>query len=119
MRQTLRNSARNIKMKSKNHFKFRLLVCMIMFLSCMGVGNAASFNCAKASIHVEKIICSDAELSKLDDSLGRLFSFLPDGGNSVVINQKKWLRETRNACNDSQCLKTVYSARITELTNVF
>ncbi len=35
--------------------------------------HAASFDCSKATSEVEKLICGDEELSKLDDSLNKAY----------------------------------------------
>ncbi len=43
---------------------FALLLTFFAQLSC-----AASFDCAKASTQVERLICSDESLSKLDEQL--------------------------------------------------
>ena len=40
-----------------------------------GNADAASFDCGKATSEVEKIICSDDELSRLDESLSKVYPF--------------------------------------------
>jgi uncharacterized protein len=42
-------------------------------LVLQGAAQAASFDCAKAQSKVEKIICADAELSKLDEDLATAY----------------------------------------------
>ncbi len=41
-----------------------LVLCLVI-----GQLQAASFDCGKAGTKVEKLICADAELSKLDEKL--------------------------------------------------
>ena len=78
---------------------------------------AASFDCAKAGTKVEKLICGDAELSKLDEELSAAYkAALQDQSEAESIKQaqKQWLKE-RNNCADAVCLNKVYRVRIPEL----
>jgi uncharacterized protein len=81
------------------------------------MGHAASFDCAKTISFVEKTVCSDAQLSKLDDALGAAFraaSANADVGTQLTRDQRRWLG-IRNACRDRTCIKSAYEARIVEL----
>ena len=78
---------------------------------------AASFDCAKAATKVEKLICADAALSKLDEELNAAYkTALQDGKQAVTVKQaqKKWMKE-RNACSSSDCLVRAYQNHIGEL----
>ncbi len=80
-------------------------------------GYSASFDCANAASYVEKVVCSDAELSKLDDALGaayRAASANADAGTQLTRDQRRWLG-IRNACRDRACIKSAYGARIVDL----
>lgn len=80
---------------------------------------AASFDCAGAGTKVEKLICGDAGLSKLDKELSATYkAALKDGkqADSIKQAQKQWLKETRNTCQDVECLRAAYRNRIGELT---
>ena len=90
---------------------------------------AASFDCDKAQSKVEKLICSDPELSKLDENLGEEFQYarrfnfelpkVPEGQDSALVKeQKHWLRE-RKRCADSACLKSAYEKRLEVLSNPY
>ncbi|MFZ5594483.1 MAG: lysozyme inhibitor LprI family protein [Pseudomonadota bacterium] len=79
---------------------------------------AAGFDCAKAAIKVEKMICQDTGLSSLDDDLARAYK------NALVLATDKealkqarmgWLKFTRNACQTVICLEETYKARIADL----
>ncbi len=75
---------------------------------------AASFDCSRAAIEVEKLICSDANLSNLDNLLAEQYRLaLERSGNrrNLVLAQRKWLSE-RNACRTRECLADVYSSRV-------
>jgi uncharacterized protein YecT (DUF1311 family) len=81
---------------------------------------AASFDCRIAKTHVEKLICSDAELSRLDDKLGSAYK---TGLKSALVrsalaaDQRKWIMETRSRCDEATCLLRAYKARISKLEN--
>lgn len=90
-----------------------------MFLvAASGVSDAASFDCAKAATKTEKLICGDAELSKLDEQLSAAYrEALVKGANkdSVKQWQKRWLFFTRDDCPDVPSLKKAYTSHIVEL----
>ena len=52
------------------NFKYKILsfVSLLIFSTEISAKTAPSFDCAKATTEVEKLICSDDELAKLDDS---------------------------------------------------
>jgi uncharacterized protein YecT (DUF1311 family) len=78
---------------------------------------ATSFDCAKASTLVESAICSDPELSSLDDSLAALYTQTLRHSSSisqVKDSQRDWLKK-RNQCKSEQCLKIAYQKRLKEL----
>ncbi len=83
-------------------------------LLMVGAAQAASFDCAKAQSTIEKMICADAELSKLDESLAAAYvAALKASGDTAHIRQrqKQWLKE-RNACDDAACVKNSIENRI-------
>lgn len=80
--------------------------------------HATSFDCHRGRSLTEQIICNDAALSKLDDTLGQLYwkarrrvvrrrAFLDD-------SDRKWVWREAN-CHDAACLQTWYATRIGEL----
>jgi uncharacterized protein len=79
---------------------------------------AVSFDCAKSSTFVEKAICSNPLLGKLDDALsdnyqGMLASDFGGSKKSLKAEQLKWLSR-RNKCTNDECLIDVYRKRIDE-----
>lgn len=89
-----------------------------LFILCLSfVAHGASFDCSKASTKVEKIICSNQELSKLDDSLGEDYA---DALNAVsgkkriefISKQVHWMKDVRDKCSDKECLVKAYKARL-------
>jgi len=79
---------------------------------------AASFDCAKASTFVEKAICTDKQLSSLDDQLAGLYKAARAANvnaATVEADQKVWL-SSRDQCIDAACLKKAYADRIAVLS---
>lgn len=91
----------------------RLLItfaCLVLISSAQ----AASFDCAKAGTKVEKLICADAGLSKLDEELNVAYKAALQNekqADSIKQAQKLWMRE-RNACLDAECVNRVYVERL-------
>jgi uncharacterized protein len=86
---------------------------------------AASFDCQKPKNTAEKMICADAELSKLDAQLAQAYRgalkalhspasiFDPDESRTrLVQEQKNWITYVRNICQDTACLQEAYQSRI-------
>lgn len=97
-----------------------LLGCLMLVQSVQ----AASFDCGKASTKVEKLICTDAGLSGLDDRIAKNYADLlktypvPD---ALKLRQKQWLTR-RNTCEQddvdesiTKCLKESYEQRLQEI----
>jgi uncharacterized protein len=82
---------------------------------------AASFDCSKGRSLAEKIICNDPALSRLDDTLGRLYwkarRTVSDRRGFIADSDSKWAWREAN-CRDAECLGTWYAARIGELEQV-
>ena len=94
-----------------------LLAVAGLILSCSV--HSASFDCARAQTKVEKLICADLELSKMDEEMAGTFSIAIKTKNKnksdlVRQEQKQWLK-VRNACPEASCLKIEYSNRISNL----
>jgi uncharacterized protein len=82
------------------------------------IAQAASFDCGKAVTEVEKLICSDEDLSRLDESLNREYLEAlkrTDIKEHIIKSQRQWLKYERNLCENAVCLKIVYETRIKEL----
>ena len=94
--------------------------CLIFALSGAHSATAASFDCAKAKSPVEKAICSDAELSKLDEELARAYKAAVQDYpvvDYVRTRQREWLKDNSN-CEKGKlvgCLKERYHPQIKQL----
>jgi uncharacterized protein len=85
------------------------------FLFSAAFAHGASFDCSKASTSIEKLVCSDPQLSELDSRLalsyGRLLAD-PAKASSAKAEQKAWIKGERDKCQNSECLKQVYFERL-------
>lgn len=98
---------------------------IFIVLGCLALSaQAASFDCGKASTHIEKLICSDPDLSKLDEKLGEDYQGALGKADEeqkqlLLTEQRHWLKHTRNVCQDITCLKLAYWSRQAELETYF
>ncbi len=87
---------------------------------------SAGFDCSLAKTKIEKIICSDAELSELDSQLKDVFIEAQsetagvDGETGervdpVAKENLKWTLTVRNQCSNASCLKTAYKSHIKQI----
>lgn len=119
-----------------NNFKTILMTSVLTTLAAGNVYAAEeikpSFDCAKAKTRVEKLICSDAELAKLDREMSSEYRTLMsdkklDGELKEILknNQKKWLDsrektpclENEDVSEQQKCIKNVYRIRIKEIND--
>lgn len=95
-------------------------ILIALFISLSSPVFAASFDCAKAGTTVEKLVCQNSFLSKLDDALAKNYGdLLNDSTNATAKKdlrdeQKSWIQK-RNACTDAKCLVELYGDRVDEL----
>lgn len=78
-----------------------------------------SFDCDKASNHIERTICQDRGLAFEDNELGETFWFLkkelpPAQLRAVMRSQRAWIAQ-RNSCSDRQCVEHAYEERLRSL----
>lgn len=83
-----------------------------------GSAAGASFDCSRARTQVEKMVCGDAALSRLDDQLAEAYAAVlqkSGGSGRVKTEQRNWLKNGRDRCRDAQCLKNAYASRLAHL----
>lgn len=96
-----------------------LIVCFVSVNT-----HAASFNCAKANTWIEKSICSNTELSQLDETMAQQYKAevfstadhedINTYNVAVRDEQRSWLKFQRNTCKSEECLIREYKERIGE-----
>lgn len=93
-----------------------------IILGCLTLGStaqAASFDCSKAKSRIEKMICSNSELSKLDEELNTAYrrgmsdKYSATNSNNP-FDQEEWIK-ARNRCPDVDCVRIEYEMRIYRL----
>lgn len=103
----------------------RSLFALLISIISISVYADPSFNCAKASTNIEKMICADKYLGDLDGLLAQdykgLFSeqygFDAAGAKTTKAEQKQWLTK-RNACMNMDCVVDAYKSRIDEICEI-
>ena len=103
----------------------RLLFIFALFTTLASTSQAASFDCSKATKPVERMICETGGLSTLDEQLAGAYKSTiktsrpatgTDTSELLKSSQQRWLRTTRDACKNVQCLENAYVGRIAFLT---
>ena len=75
----------------------------------------AVIDCSQARNNMDKLMCSNTELGQLDDQMVRVFReafFHTKEKQSLLEQQRDWIRNVRDLCNDTPCLRKAYSDRI-------
>ena len=84
---------------------------------------AASFDCSKAGTKVEKLICADVELSRMDEEIAKVYGeVLGKSTDEALLKKRQRERlKARNQCKDISCLSDYSRGRLAELNeaNVF
>lgn len=92
----------------------------LLLLACVADTHAASFDCRKATTSVEKRVCANPLLGRLDDAMahnyrGSLGARLDASSmQHLMTSQRAWLKQ-RDQCKDDACLEARYRARIDAL----
>lgn len=93
-----------------------MLSCIILALNMSNQVGAASFNCTEKKLTtIEKMICSDSHLSKLDSELASAYNKARkemSTGDRIKADQINWLKTIRNKCHDIECLSSAYINRV-------
>jgi uncharacterized protein len=113
-------ASRVLAMKTHSLRVLRLLFAL-SFLGSIPCAFAASFDCGKAASPTEKLICSDAETSALDDKLQQAYKTAlaatdAPGKKALAKEQRNWIKYTRGICQDISCLRQGYTNRIAMLS---
>ncbi len=100
------------------HITISFAVLLIGFM-CNAISFAASFDCDKAITLTEKAICTDSQLSALDDQMVQSYKNAlahTSDRNAITAAQRSWLSQKRNTCRgDITWLQQAYTARLTGL----
>ena len=75
-----------------------LIVSIFIIIGLGKIGTAASFDCNKAKTDVEKGICNDPELSKLDSEIAEIYQKFDKNSKyyrEIVKAQREWITKDR------------------------
>lgn len=103
------------------NIRLRLVQGVVLLLGAQLIAwpaQAASFDCDKASTKVEKLVCNNSELSKLDEMLNLHYKAALRNtaeSNKIRQEQRYWLKQ-RNNCLDVICIKNLYRKRLQVLS---
>jgi uncharacterized protein len=97
-----------------------LLSIAVIAFGLQPQANAASFDCSKATAPVEKLVCSDQELSADDEVIASLYKAgiaKTHSTPTLVQSQRQWIAR-RNACAANpttmrSCVMDLYLERAT------
>jgi uncharacterized protein len=102
----------------------RITIILLGWMGLITSAQTASFNCENATSTIEKLICNNSELSLSDETLNNLYrtaldhasldSYVKNDSN-LINEQKKWLKNIRNACKEVSCLEKAYEERNAQL----
>lgn len=104
-------------------FKTALLavVAGVMMLGGLNQGaSAQSFDCAKASTKVERLICDHPRLGELDSELADAYRIAlrdspwASANRRIRAEQKNWITR-RNRCDNRRCVRKMYQMRLGQL----
>lgn len=93
------------------------LVFTVLFAiaTCVQAQPSPSFDCAKATTKVEKLICQSPDLAQLDADMGAMYK--PGAGKWYARLHAAWLAR-RNQCADAACLAAAYQAHTGQLESL-
>ncbi|WP_321798283.1 hypothetical protein [Caballeronia sp. J97] len=97
----------------------RVAACALLTsLGAISASHAASFHCPRNASASERLVCSDPELSSLDDKLAVAFRAAHDAASDAAAldadRVTQWQWRQRN-CKDKACVADWYTRRIAEL----
>ncbi len=95
---------------------FKTVLVVGLLLSISIISYSAGFDCKKASTWVEKSICNNSELSKIDDKVNTYYrqklTKYPNNAKYNKEEQHQWLQFQRDSCKSVACLKREYQEYI-------
>ncbi|PHV09673.1 lysozyme inhibitor LprI family protein [Chitinimonas sp. BJB300] len=108
-----------INSRKENKLPTRSLIFIsASLIACSAL--ATSFDCTKAKTETEQLICTDPELSLLDEKLSEAYKAALLQLNTKLLfksSQRAWLNDIKQ-CKSAACLKTAFTERTALLNNV-
>jgi len=89
-----------------------------LLLALASTPAAAVIDCSRATSNAEKLLCSNSRLMKADEQMAYAYRQAIRRGSDpqeLMESQRKWLRESRDPCNEVDCMLRAYEDRIADL----
>lgn len=105
----------NVVLKPISAFLLLVMLSLIIGVMSIGAAQAASFDCVLAQSTSEKLICSNPDLSKLDEELAKQYKLRLKAVSSsaeLKSEQRRWLKQLRAQCQDALCYIKAYNERM-------
>lgn len=101
-------------------YRMTIRICTAVLLASLTTAaGAASFDCAKASSDIEKMICANPALGAMDEALAEVYARArqqdPAAALALRTEQRTWLRLVRDQCFEEVCLAHAQLRRIVGL----
>ena len=100
----------------------KILCRLLLAYALVSAADAFALVCGRATTPIDKTLCSQSDLTRLDSALNRLFAALrpqltPKARGELLTQQRAWLakRDTQCATGDADCLRKLYWARMDDL----
>ncbi|MEO8007924.1 MAG: hypothetical protein ABI728_05315 [Betaproteobacteria bacterium] len=77
-------------------------------------------DCSRANTNTEKLLCSNSRLAVADQRMALAFRGAIRRGadpRTLMEDQRVWIHDARDVCNDVECMLKAYEERISDLDN--
>ncbi len=103
-------------------WQFLMPLLIALITACMSsTVQAAEINCGKAVKPAENLLCGDVGMRAMDRDLDAAYrktlKKMPDP-QALRNDQRNWLRDIRDRCEDAACLRKAYARRTAYLQEV-
>jgi len=91
-----------------------------LLLALASLQAQGAMDCSRARSNAEKMLCSNPRLMQADEQLAFAWREAIRRGvdpKDLQESQREWLRDVRDACNDTECMLRAYQDRTADLDN--
>lgn len=100
----------------------KTLLCLLAAIALAApLAGLAVVDCSHAKSNVEKLLCSNSRLAQADQRLAFAFREAINRGvkpESLMESQRAWVRDSRDVCNDVECMLRAYEERTSEIQDL-
>jgi uncharacterized protein len=102
-------------------FHLRYFITILFAICIIKASQAVSFDCSKATMQSEKLVCNNQTLSKLDDQMFAEYSKVKAmSANPDLIKNEQitWIKNVRDCGINESCIEDLYNKRISQLVAI-